>query len=76
TYSTRDEAVNHLIVAAINAGDADAEDYDIDAIADATIEQHADVDENGVTRGEVWYAQREDVDADAFWAIVADHELN
>lgn len=76
TFSTRNEAIESLIIDAINSGDANAADYDIEAIADEVIEQHADEDDNGTTHGDVWYSQRDDVDADAFWTIVADHEIN
>lgn len=37
TYSTRDEAVLREIVEPIEAGEATADEYDIDAIADAVL---------------------------------------
>lgn len=60
TYTTREEAIEREIIAAIEAGDADSEDYDIDAIADAVIGDYED-----------GYALK--VDEATFWSNVADN---
>ena len=67
TYSTREEAIEREIVDAIEAtGEATRDEYDIDAIADETLEA-GDFGTNGS------YAYRSAVDADEFWTIVAKH---
>jgi hypothetical protein len=58
TYTTRNEAIEREIIAAIEAGDASASEYDIEAIADAVLGDYSD-----------GYTVREDVD---FWAVVAE----
>ena len=61
-YSTRNEAIQNEIINAIEAsGIAKASDYDIDAIAELTIEQFSD-------NGNVWYEST--VEPDEFWSIV------
>lgn len=60
TYSTRTEAIQHEIIDVIEAGDATAAEFDIEAIADQVL---ADYDDG--------YAVK--VDSDEFWQIVADH---
>ena len=60
TYTTRKEAIEREIIAAIEAGDATSEDYDIDAIADAVIGDYED-----------GYVLK--VDEATFWDIVADN---
>lgn len=59
-YTSRDEAIADEIIAPIEAGEASAGEYDIDAIADAVLGSHAQ-----------GYALREGID---FWAVVADHD--
>lgn len=58
TYATRDEAINREIIDAIEAGEASRDEYDIDAIADAVLGDHA-----------AGYAVQ--VDEAEFWQIVA-----
>ena len=60
TYSTRTEAIQREIVEPIEAGDANAAEFDIDAIADQVIGDYSD----GFTLL---------VDTDEFWEIVAEH---
>lgn len=61
TYASRNDAIAAEIIAPIEAsGDATADEYDIDAIADAVLGDH-----------ETGYALT--VDTDAFWGIVADN---
>ena len=62
TYSTRTEAIEREIIEAIEAGDAKAEDYNIDAIADVVIGSYED-----------GYALK--VDESEFYGIVADNEI-
>lgn len=62
TYTTRSEAINREIVEAINAGDASAEEYNIDAIADAVLGDYED-----------GFALK--VDESEFWNIVAENEI-
>ena len=64
-FTTNNEAVEALVINPINAGEANADDYDIDAIADATIVQFT------TPRGEVRYEQDPNLDDDEFWDIVA-----
>lgn len=59
-YATRDEAILREIVEPIEAGDASADDYDVDAIADEALADY----EGG-------YALR--VDVEEFWQIVERH---
>ena len=59
-YTTRDEAIAREIIEPIEAGQATAAEFDIDAIADQVLGSH----ENG-------YACQ--VGHDEFWQIVADH---
>ena len=58
-YATRDEAIYREIVEPIEAGEATAAEYNIDAIADAVLLGHED-----------GYALDEDVD---FWAAVMEN---
>ena len=75
-YSTRTEAIEQIIIAAIEAGgevpDASAE-YDIDAIAEEVISGYlVETDEDGtehVTTG----GYEQVGDAEDFWAAVARH---
>lgn len=60
TYTTCEEAIEREIIEVIGAGDANINDYDVDAIADAVIGDY----ENG-------YALK--VDESEFWGIVADN---
>lgn len=61
-YSTLNEAIQNEIVNSIEAnGTTKASEYDIDAIADQTIEQFSD-------NGNVWYEST--VEPDEFWTIV------
>lgn len=60
TYTTRNEAIQTEIVAAIDADDGDATDYNIDAIADAVLGDHHQ-----------GYACQ--VDADEFWEVVMEN---
>lgn len=62
TYTTYAEAVEREIVETINAGDANADNYNIDAIADAVLGGHED-----------GYALK--VDTDEFWETVEANEL-
>lgn len=62
TYTTRTEAIDREIIEPIAAGDASAAEYDIDAIADAVLGDHA-----------AGYACQ--VTPEQFWAVVAEHEL-
>lgn len=57
TYTTRDEAIRVEIIEAIEAGDARAEEYDVEAIADAVLGDHSE-----------GYAVK--VSAEEFWATV------
>lgn len=61
-YSTKDQAIENEIIAAIEAGEASRDEYDIDAIAEAVID--SDEDRN--------YFVREDVD---FWDVVAANQI-
>lgn len=61
-YSTKDQAIENEIINAIEAGEANRDEYDIDAIAEAVIA--SDEDNN--------YFVREDVD---FWEIVAANQI-
>ncbi|MCI1901841.1 MAG: hypothetical protein LKI93_03830 [Bifidobacteriaceae bacterium] len=70
-YSTLNEAIQAEIADSIEAtGVAQASEYDIDAIADKLILQKADIDENGVQHGNVWYELDESQD---FWQVVEDN---
>jgi hypothetical protein len=57
-YSTRNEALHWEVVACINNGMADADDYDVEAIADEVL--------GGWKEGYAMQVSTED-----FWAIVA-----
>ena len=57
-YTTKQDAINYEIIPAIEAGEAKASEYDIEAIADEVI-----TEENGTYT----------VDADIFWDAVARH---
>ena len=59
-YTTRDEAIAREIIEPIEAGQATADEFDIDAIADQVLGSH----ENG-------HACQ--VEHDEFWQIVADN---
>lgn len=61
-YSTKDQAIENEIINAIEAGEANRDEYDIDAIAEAVIA--SDEDNN--------YFVREDVD---FWGVVAANQI-
>lgn len=61
-YTTRTEAIQREIVAAIEAGDAKAEEFDIDAIADAVLGDYED-----------GFALK--VDESEFWGIVSENEI-
>lgn len=73
-YSTLDEAKQREIIDAIEANPdfAPAEDFfDIDGIADAVIESTCIQDETtGIQLGNIQYQVKENIDADAFWAVV------
>lgn len=62
TYTTRTEAIEREIIEVINAGDANANDYNVEAIADLVIGDYED-----------GYALK--VDESDFWSIVADNEI-
>lgn len=62
TYTTRTEAIEHEIIEVINAGDANANDYNVEVIADLVIGDYED-----------GYALK--VDESDFWSIVADNEI-
>lgn len=62
TYSTRSEAITREIIEAIEVDDASADNYDIDAIADAVLGDYED-------------GYRIKVDEDEFWDIVVDNEI-
>lgn len=62
TYTTRTEAIEREIIEVINAGDANANEYNIEAIADLVIGDYED-----------GYALK--VDESDFWGIVADNEI-
>lgn len=62
TYTDRNEAITREIVEAINAGDAIAENYNIDAIADAVLGDYED-----------GFSVK--VDETEFWNIVAENEI-
>ena len=59
-YTTRDEAIAREIIEPIEAGNATAAEFDIDAIADQVLGSHED-----------GYACQ--VEHDEFWQIVADN---
>lgn len=66
TYTTRTEAIDREIVEPIEAGDATAAGFDIEAIADQVL----------TTTGEgvdYRWTLRDDIDEDTFWGIVADN---
>lgn len=42
TYSTRDEAITREIIEVINNGDASADEFNVDAIADAVLGDFAE----------------------------------
>lgn len=67
TYGDINEAIEHEIIPAIEAGDATAIDYDLRAIADEVIERVSDDNRN----------PRYAVTADPadFWAAVERHAL-
>lgn len=58
-YTTRQEAIDREIIEPIEAGEATAAEFDIDAIADAVLLGYED-----------GYALDEDAD---FWAVVAEN---
>lgn len=62
TYTTRTEAIEREIIEVINAGDANANDYNVEVIADLVIGDYED-----------GYALR--VNESDFWSIVADNEI-
>ena len=62
TYTTRSEAIYREIIEAIEVDDASADNYDIDAIADAVLGDYED-------------GYRVKVDEDEFWDIVVDNEI-
>ena len=62
TYSTRSEAIAREIIEAIEVDDASADNYDIDAIADAVLGDYED-------------GYRIKVDEDEFWDVVVDNEI-
>ena len=62
TYTTRSEAITREIIEAIEVDDASADNYDIDAIADAVLGDYED-------------GYRIKVDEDEFWDIVVDNEI-
>lgn len=62
TYTNRNEAVNREIIAAIEAGDTSASEYNIDAIADAVL---GDYEDGFIVK----------VDETEFWNIVAENEI-
>lgn len=62
TYTTRTEAIEREIIEVINAGDANANDYNVEAIAVLVIGDYED-----------GYALK--VDESEFWSIVADNEI-
>ncbi|WP_172121165.1 hypothetical protein [Actinomyces faecalis] len=65
-YTTRNEAIDREIIPAIEAGEASASEYDIDAIADEVL----------YTTGEgAGYRYQVTDDTDAFWAAVQRHAL-
>jgi len=59
-YTTRDEAIQREIIEPIEAGDATAAEYDVEAIAAKVLADY----EGG-------YALK--VEVDEFWQIVAEH---
>lgn len=63
-YTTRTEAIEFEIIQAIEAGDATADEFDIDAIADKTIEFD--------TERQRYYCA---VEVEEFWTIVENHAL-
>ncbi|MCD4558215.1 hypothetical protein [Schaalia sp. lx-100] len=72
-YGTFHEAVHWLIITSLEAGEifvSVEEDFDIDAIADEVIDSREIIDENGYSRGVVFY---QCVDTDEFWEIVRKH---
>lgn len=66
-YTTRTEAIERGIVAALTGSGIAPSDVDIDALADALVTQHLDVN------GQAFYMV--DVDPDDFWQAVAAHDL-
>ena len=60
-FVTRQDAINHMIINPIYEGD-NADNYDIEAIADAVLSDYAD-------------GYQLVVDEDEFWNIVADNVL-
>lgn len=70
-HERKTEATYHLIIQAIEAGEATAQEYDIEAIADVVLDR----DEHGR-----WGFADDYVDengqggAEAFWDVVADHQ--
>lgn len=61
-FNTRNEAIQHLIINPIEAGDATADEFDIDAIANQAL--------GGYSKG---YTLQ--VDESEFWEIVAQHVI-
>ena len=70
TFTTRNEAIQSLIIDPIEANGTDiarADEYDIDAIADRIITSSTD------DMGRTLYAQDTSIDDDEFWQIIADN---
>nr|DAV80431.1 MAG TPA: hypothetical protein [Caudoviricetes sp.] len=61
-YTTRTEAIEREIIEVIEASDAKADDYNVEAIADLAIGDYED-----------GYVLK--VDESEFWSIVADNEI-
>lgn len=62
TYTNRNDAIYREIIEPIEYSDANADDYDIDTIADVVLGGHED-----------GYALK--VNTDTFWAVVEANEL-
>lgn len=66
TYTTRTEAVDREIIDPVENGDASAEEYDIEAIADELVK----IDTTGIDPK--YYV---DVNEDIFWETIANHQM-
>lgn len=76
-YTTLTEAIQREIIDAIEAGDASAEEFDIDAITDEVLEYIDGLGANPQYPDAIWMSaagyQLRDLDEAEFWEIVAKH---
>lgn len=70
-HGSKTEATYHLITQAIEAGEATAQEYDIEAIADVVLDR----DERGRWGFAADYVDEDGLEGtEAFWDVVADHQ--